>query len=306
MTPVAPTVSALVVSWNNRDFIARTLESLPPGTEVIVVDNGSTDGSAEEAARRCPAARVERLASRVGFAAATNHGTSLASGDYLLLLDADAEATPRAVERLVEHLETHPEAGAATGRLLSMTEEPQPGGIGRLPTLGSIAADLLLLRRVWPGNPITRRADAADLDRSAPGTVEQASASCLLVRRTVFERLGGFDDQFSPAWFEDVDFCHRLHDAGFALAYVPSAAFRHVGGTSFRALGPAEARRTYFRNLERYVRKHHGWVGLAGLKGLLVLGLILRVIGSALRADRQGIQSWAGVLSGTLRGWKHA
>lgn len=306
MAAVSSTLSVLVVSWNNREFIGRALESLPADAEVIVIDNGSTDGSPEEAARIRPDARIERLDRNLGFAAATNIGAAHATGQYLLLLDADAEATPRAIERLIAHLEAHPAAGAATGRLLSMTEEPQPDAIKRLPTLTSVAADLLLVSRLWPTNPVTRRAAAGDLDRSATADVEHASATCLMVRREAFERIGGFDPEFAPAWFEDVDFCRRLKDAGYAIAYVPTAAFRHVGGTSTRVLGTCEATRVYFRNLERYFGKHHGVTGLVAIKTLLVLGMALRLAGSALRADRLGMRAFSGVLAGTLRGWRHA
>ena len=306
MAPVPSTLSVLVISWNNREFIGRALESLPADAELVVVDNGSTDGSPEEALRLRPNARVERLGRNLGFAAATNIGAALATGTYLLLLDADAEATPGAIDRLIAHLDAHSAAGAAAGRLLSMTEEPQPDAIRRLPTLASIAADLLLVSRFWPSNPVSRRATATDLDRSLAADVEHASATCLMVRREAFDRIGGFDPQFAPAWFEDVDFCHRLQDAGYRIAYVPSAAFRHVGGTSARALGSYEATRVYFRNLERYVHKHHGVTGLLFVKALLVLGMVLRVVGSAARADRLGMRAFSRVLSGTLRGWRHA
>jgi N-acetylglucosaminyl-diphospho-decaprenol L-rhamnosyltransferase len=306
MTPVPPLVSVLLASWNNRDFMARSLESVPTDAELIIVDHGSTDGSADEAARLRPDARIERLTSEGGFAAGLNHAARLATGRYLLLLDADAEATPKSIDRLVEHLEAHPQAGGAVGRLLSMTEEPQSDAIGRLPTLGGLAADLLLVSQIWPTNPVTRHARAADVDRSGPGTVERAAATGLLVRRELFEELNGFDERFSPAWFDDVDLCHRLRDAGRTLAYLPSAAFRHQGGSAARALGATRHQRLYYRNLERYVRKHHGVIGAAGIKILIVAGISLRMLGSLLRADRESMRAFGGVLSGTLGGWRHA
>ncbi len=304
MTRVSPTVSTLVVCWNNREFLRRCLESAPPG-ELIVVDNASTDGSAELVAERFPSASLVRLDENVGFASGVNCAASGATGDYLLLLNPDAEATPHAVDRLTALLDEEPTCGAVAGRLLSMTEDPQPDfRARRLPTLGSLAADLLLLRRLWPSNPVSRRAEAMDLDQSKPGRVEQLAASCLMVRREAFEQVGGLDDQFSPAWFEDVDLCKRLRDAGWSIYFVPQAVFRHTGGMSVRTLGRARQKRIYYRNLERYVRKHHGRAAAAAVKVLLVTGMGLRMAASVLRADRAGVHAFAGVLGGTLTGWK--
>ena len=247
-----------------------------------------------------------RLEENVGFAAGVNCAAAGATGDYLLLLHPDAEATPHAVERLAAILDEQPTCGAAGGRLLSMTEDPQPDfRARRLPTLGSLAVDLLLVRRLWPTNPVSRRADGVDVDPAKPGRVEQLTASCLLVRREAFVQVGGMDDQFSPAWFEDVDLCRRLQDAGWSIYFVPQAVFRHIGGMSVHTLGRARQKRLYYRNLERYVRKHHGRTAAAALKALLVTGMGLRVAGSVLRADRAGMHAFAGVLGGTISGWKH-
>jgi GT2 family glycosyltransferase len=303
---VPSAVSTLVVCRNNREFLGRCLESVPTGSEVIVVDNASTDGSADLVAERFPSASLIRLDDNVGFPAGINCAAAGASGAYLLLLNPDAEATPRAVERLVGFLEAHPTCGAAAGRLVSMTEDPQPEyRPRRLVTLASLAADLLLLGWLWPTNPVTRRAAAADLDESGPQPVEQLSTSCLMVRRAAFDQVGAMDEQFTPAWFEDADLCRRLHDAGWSLCYFPQAVFRHIGGVSVRTLGRTLGKRIYYRNLERYVRKHHGRPTAAAVKLLLVAGMGLRLAGSAVRADREGMRAFAGVLFGTLDGWKH-
>lgn len=302
---MSSTVSTLVVCWNNREFLGRCLESVPSDSQLIVVDNASADGSADVVAERFPAAHLIRNSVNVGFAAGVNQAAAVATGDYLLLLNPDAEATPRSVERLVTFLDEQTTTGAAAGRLLSMTEEPQNDfHARRLPTVASLAADLLLVSRVWPGNPVTKHAAAVDLDRSRPGLVEQSAASCLLVRRAAFDAVGGMDEQFTPAWFEDVDLCKRLLDRGWAIYYVPNAIFRHIGGVSVGTLGRVRQKRIYYRNMERYVRKHHGRTGAAAVKALLVTGMGLRVAGSALIWDRDGLYAFAGVLGGTLSGWK--
>lgn len=299
------TVSTLVVSWNNRDFLGRCLESLPKGTEIIVVDNASTDGSAAFVAETFPDVKLIRLEQNAGFAAGVNRAAAQASGDYLLLLDADAEATPRAVERLVEFLDEHVTCGAAAGRLLSMTEEWQRSlNVMRLPSYASLAADLLLLSYVWPDNPVTRKATAADVDDSTARAVEHLASICLMVRRRAFDQVQGLDEAFFPVWFEDVDLCKRLLDSGWTVFFVPRASFRHLGGSSLKRLSVADRKRVFYRNLERYMSKHHGLVGRLVTRMLLVTGLGLRVTGSALRGDGDSMRVFGTVMRGAVRGWK--
>jgi N-acetylglucosaminyl-diphospho-decaprenol L-rhamnosyltransferase len=306
MKSVSSTVSTLVVCWNNRDFLSRCLESVPAGSELIVVDNGSTDGSGDLVVERFPSARLVRLDQNVGFAAGVNRAAAEATGTYLLLLNPDAEATPRAIERLSSFLDEQADCGAVAGRLLSMTEQPQRDfHAGRLPTMPSLAVELLLVKRLWPRNPITRRAEAADLDETVTGRIERTASCCLMMRRTAFDQVNGFDEQFTPAWFEDADLCKRLIEAGWSIYVVPSAVFRHMGGASVRTLGRARRKRIFYRNMERYVRKHYGRIGAAAVRTMLVTGMGLRVAASALRADREGMHAFAGVLGGALRGWKH-
>jgi GT2 family glycosyltransferase len=291
MTAVLSTVSTLVVCWNNREFLGRCLESVPAGSDLVVVDNASTDGSADLVGERFPSARLIRNATNVGFAAAVNPAAKLATSPYLLLLNPDAEATPRSIERLATTLDERVTCGAAAGRLLSMTEEALPDfHARRLPTLSSVAADLLLLSRIWPTNPVTRHAEGLDISVSTTGPVELMAASSLLVRREAFEGVGGLDE--------------RLRDRGWDIYFVPGAVFRHIGGVSMRGLGRARQKRVFYRNLERYVRKHHGRAAAAAVKAMLVAGMSMRLAGSALQADRDGVHAFAGVLGGTLSGWR--
>ena len=299
------TTSTLVVTWNSRDFLARCLESLPKGSEIIVVDNASTDGSADFVAETFPDVRLIRLERNIGFGSAVNRAAAEATGTYLLLLNPDAESTPKAIERLMEFLDEHVTCGAAGGRLLSMTEDWQRGfNVRRLPTYATVAADLLLFKYVWPTNPLTRRAEAADVTDASSQAVEQPAAACLMVRRRTFEQIGGMDERFYPAWFEDVDLCRRILEAGWTIFFVPRANFRHLGGASVATLGVARVKRLYYQNLERYMAKHHGVIGRAFTRWLIVTGMGLRVSGSALVGNGDGVRTYAGVMKAALKGWK--
>ncbi len=299
------TVSALIVCWNNRDFLGRCLESLPKGIEIIVVDNASTDGSAAFVAETFPHVRLIALDRNMGFGAGINRAAAEATGTYLLLLNADAEATPKALERLVEFLDEHITCGAAAGRLLTMTEDwERAANVRGLPTFSTIAADMLLLSHVWPGNPVTRRASAADIDDTSSQAVEQPAATCLMVRRQTFDEIGGMDERFFPVWFEDVDLCRRILEAGWTIFFVPRANFRHLGGASVATIGAARLKQLYYQNLERYMAKHHGLTGRALTRSLVVTGMGLRAAACAVTGNGEGFRTFGGVMRAAIGGWK--
>ena len=214
-----PSVSVLVVSWQSAAWIERCLTAIDPGeAEIIVADNASTDGSAARARTVAPHATVIALERNLGFAGGVNAARAAARTPRLLLLNPDAAPTPGAIARLADALDQAPDIGAVSGRLVDADGTPQHGfNVRRLPTLTSLAADLLLIDHLWPDNPASVRYYARDLDPDAPADGEQPAAACLMIRADVFDRLGGFDEAFWPAWWEDVDFCRRLRAAGHRI-----------------------------------------------------------------------------------------
>jgi GT2 family glycosyltransferase len=272
------TVSVLVVTWNSAATLDRCLGSLDSGAhEIIVVDNASQDGSAELVSARFPRVRLLRQRVNIGFAAAINAAARHARGDALLLLNPDAAATPGALERLAAFLAAHDDCGAAAGLLVGADGLPQRGfAVRRFPSLASCAVDLLLVDKLWPGNPISRRYLALDLPVDRPSDVEQPAAACLMVRRRAFDAVGGMDERFFPAWFEDVDLCRRLRHAGWRIVLVPDAPFQHQGGVAMRALGLRDFSQAWYANLRRYFEKHHGRASTVALRALIVTGMIAR------------------------------
>jgi GT2 family glycosyltransferase len=274
----APAVSVLVVSWQSAAWIDRCLRSIAPAdAEIIVADNASTDGSAARAREAAPRATVLALERNLGFAGGVNAARRAARAPRLLLLNPDAAATPGAIARLAAALDADPALGAAAGRLVGEDGRPQQGfNVRRLPTLASLAADLLLIDHLWPDNPASRRYYARDLDPDASADVEQPAAACLMIRAAVFDELGGFDEAYWPAWWEDVDFCRRLRDAGYRIRYVPDAAFSHAGGTSVAEMGARAFDRAFAANRRRYVRAHHGAAAAALVALLDAVGSLAR------------------------------
>ena len=292
------TVSILIVNWNAHEPLARALEALR-GTpfQIIVVDNASHDGSADLVARDFPTVTLLREPENRGFAGGVNRARAAATGDHLLLLNPDIEATAAAIDTLSRTLDADPRIGAVAGRLVNADGTPQRGfNVRRFPTLASISADLLLIDHLWPDNPASRRYFARDLPDDVPADVDQPAAACLMVRAMLFDVLGGLDERFHPAWFEDVDFCRRLQAAGARIRYEPRATFIHRGGVAMRALGLGSFSRIWYRNLALYVRKQHGLAAWLTVKGLIAIGMLLRVAISLARGDRQAAQAYWSVL----------
>jgi N-acetylglucosaminyl-diphospho-decaprenol L-rhamnosyltransferase len=296
-------VSILIVNWNARDPLARCLHSLSETPfQIIVVDNASSDGSADLVARDFPRVRLLRESENRGFAGGVNLARRAATSERLLLLNPDIEADAAAIDTLAETLDSDPHVGAVGGRLVNADGTPQEGfNVRRFPTLGSIAADLLLIDHVWPDNPASRRYFARDVSASEPADVDQPAAACLMVRASLFDALGGLDERFYPAWFEDVDFCRRIRAAGFRIRYEPRATFVHHGGIAMRTLGLGPFSRIWYRNLERYVRKQHGTPAWLLVKSLIATGMLPRIAIATVRGDRDAARAYWSVLAQTLR-----
>jgi N-acetylglucosaminyl-diphospho-decaprenol L-rhamnosyltransferase len=303
LEPEPPSVSILIVSWNARDWLARCLHSLMATPhQVVVVDNGSADGSVELVRQTFPSAHLVASTENLGFAGGVNRARQAASGSALLVLNPDVEASSQAIDRLAEVLRLSP-ATAATGpigavaaRLVDADGTPQAGfNVRRFPTLASLACDLLLVDHVWPSNPASQRYYARDLDPDSPADVDQPAAACLMIRAEAFDRIGGMDERFHPAWFEDVDFCLRLHGAGYRIRYEPAATVVHRGGVARDALGPHGFSRAFYRNMLRYVRKHYGPGATLVVRGMMAAGMAPRAAVAAIGRDMTSVKACAGV-----------
>jgi GT2 family glycosyltransferase len=282
-------VGIVIVTFNSAGHIGACLDAaLATEASIVVVDNASADGTCEEVQRR----GVRLLANPVnrGFAAAVNQGIRSLTEAYLLVLNPDA-AIEFGLDRLRAVCDL-PDAAGAGGLLLGADGRPQTGFmVRRFPTPGSLALEALLLNRICPDNRINRRYRYQDLDISAICQVEQPAGAFWMIRRDVWEKLGGLDEGFTPLWFEDVDFCKRAVDARYRWYFTPEAAARHSGGHSIPTL-TLEMRRFYwYRSLLRYSFKHFATgaartVCLAVVAGAIVRMLIEPVLDRSLRPVR--------------------
>jgi hypothetical protein len=263
-------VTAIVVTYNAAPWIERSLESVRGReAELIVVDNGSTDGTVELVRERFPEARLVEHENR-GFGAGNNAGMRLGSGQYFLLLNPDAWLTGDALEQLVAFADAHPEAGVVGPKLLNPDGTLQRSVRG-YPTPWRIATEYFFLRKLAPRSRLLNAFFGAGFDHESVRTAEFLPGACLLVRREAVDSIGGFDEDFF-LMSEEVDWCYRFRQAGWDVLFYPGAEVVHVIGASHN---PALFREIVRGHL-RFLRKHRGLRVAERARRVMLWGLRLR------------------------------
>ena len=321
-TPIK-SITVIVVNFNSGHRLGNCLTRLSQAVsrlgeqlavKVLVVDNGSRDDSAK---------RVEPVFNAIenfefitneqnlGFSGAINLGAKHCPGDAFLVLNPDIEIPAKSISILMNDLDNYSSLGAVSPVLVDVEDNPQLGFTARsFPTLGSTLAELFYLHRLWPSNPWTSRLTLNDDEfvvrllkgeapiptrpnesPEKPLLVDQPAGAAILIRRTAFDSISGFDEGFSPAWFEDVDFCKRLRDAGWLAAVSPAALALHEGGYSKDFIGESNFYRIWYKNLTRYFKKHLGRVEYITLRVALPIALLLRSLVSFLDGTFPGTGS---------------
>jgi N-acetylglucosaminyl-diphospho-decaprenol L-rhamnosyltransferase len=312
--PARVDLSIVVVTWNSERWIDRCLRAIPAACgaiqhEVILYDNASSDRTLSVAQALLPAHILESK-SNDGLAAATNRAIRASRGRYVFLLNPDCELEPNSLATLIEFLDSHPDVAAAAPLLSDADGRSQRDfQLRRLPTLLSFAAEILAFDKLMPKNRVTRKYRYRDLDLSVPQRVDQPAAAALLVRREVFDEIGPLDEQFSPAWFEDVDYCRRFAAAGKSLYVVPAASARHSGGASLEHVSFARFVDLWYGNMWRYARKWFSPARAEALRWLIIVGMLLRLpaalagVAHAETGRRDALRAYVGVLRKAFRRW---
>jgi GT2 family glycosyltransferase len=265
----------VVVTYNSAQVIDRCLESCGD-LQAVVVDNASADGT-RELVRRHRAVLLIENRSNLGFAAAVNQGVAALETDLVLLLNPDTELTSEISE--LERVCSVPGTGLASGKLLNEAGEIQRGFmVRRFPTPAALAFEALGINRVFAANPVNRSYRCWHLDPDSTAEVEQPAGAFLMFRREVWQRLGGFDTQFYPLWFEDVDFCKRAHDLGLKIRYVPGVTARHQGGHSIAGLDWSCREVYWYVSLLKYASKHFHSRGYRRVAAAVMLGSLFRTV----------------------------
>lgn len=224
-------ISVIVVNHNGEAYLDRCLESVDGlGAEIVLVDNASRDGSLAMVRERFPGVTVLEQEENLGFAAANNLAASTASGEALLLINADAWLHPGSLDLLVAQLEQRPEVGLVAPRLRYPDGRHQ---FSWSPARGVIGEALQKARNPFEARKSVHGAFA----RSLAGLVGRVwyTAACVLVRTEAWCSVGGFDEGYFM-YFEDVDLCRRLQNAGWRLAQARHALAWHAGGGASRKI----------------------------------------------------------------------
>ena len=281
--------SAIIVTYNSAEAIGPCLEALArEDCEIVVVDNASQDRTAQRVEEFVAWHELRLLVNdrNLGFAAAVNQGAREASGDVLLVLNPDAIAEPGAVKALLHCVEST-DAAAASGSLLESDGKPARGfAFRRLPTLATLLCEAMLVNRLWPHNPVNRRYRCLDADYSQQQQVEQPAGACLAITRVAWKECAGFDEQFFPVWFEDVDLCQRMLELGGKIVYCPAARFHHSGAHSVSKLAFRDQQMFWYTNMLRYARKHFSSAQVQLLRAGILAGMLLRSAAATLGARK--------------------
>ena len=290
-----PEVSILIVTWNSERWIHRCLASIPAACdglphEIVLYDNSSRDSTLQLLGDD-----VRLIASRTndGFAGAINRAISAVRGAFVVLLNPDCELAPRSLSVLVEFLRSHPNVAAAVplledGRGNSQREFQ----LRRFPTVKTFAVEVLAIDKLWPSNPVSASYRYRDLDLTSSRRVDQPAAAALLIRREVVDDVGPLDEQFWPAWFEDVDYCRRLAAAGKEIWVVPEAQARHFGGASLEHIAFGRFIDLWYRNMLRYARKWFTADDAEALRWIVIVGMILRLPAAAVGVAHAEVGRW--------------
>jgi GT2 family glycosyltransferase len=304
-------LSIVIVTWETRDVtlaclasIAREVRGRDDGgrieTETILVDNASTDGTADAVRARFPWVTLIPMAANVGFARGCNAGLRAAKGRHIVLLNNDTVVGRDALERCVAYLDANPDVGVVGPQLLHADGRRQ-NSVHAAPGLLTELLPRWLLETLLPRRYPSKR-------RTMPGPVEVEAVlgACLVVRRTVWDSLGGLPEEYFM-FLEETDWCWSIRAGGWRIVHLPEVTLVHLSGASSKRKDPVRTRIEYHRSLYRFLAKRRGAAAARIVraqrvaKGFLGLLLLAPLTGFSARQRRRWRER-ARLLSWHLRG----
>jgi N-acetylglucosaminyl-diphospho-decaprenol L-rhamnosyltransferase len=269
-------LSIIIVSWNVRDLLLKCLQSIFESQtcvdfEILVVDNASKDGSAEQVKTLYPQVRCIENTGNPGFARANNQAIQICNGRHILLLNPDTKVFPGALDNLVKFLDEHPDAGAAGSRLLNPDGSLQASCFP-FPTLVREFWRLFHLDRLKPLALYRQE----NWDTIAPRSVEVVQGTSLILRRAALDQVGLLDEAYF-VYTEETDMCYRLHKAGWERWWVPQSRVTHYGGQSTQQVA-LDMFVSLYRTKTIFIRKHYGATSAWLYRSILLLAALTRLV----------------------------
>lgn len=277
---VPPKLSIIIVNFNQKELTLACLGSIIKNQpafsyEVIVVDNGSSDGSIEAISKIFPEVMILSLSENAGFGRANNLGVQKCSGELLLFLNNDTRVVNNVLSEMVNFLETQPQAAAGGAALTDGSGQPDIA-TGSFPGFRTEFFASLGLDKLFKKNPFFSTYYLNFLSLKQPLEVDLISGADLIIRRAVFEKIGGFDENFF-FYYEDIDLCLRLKKAGYKIFYLPKAKIIHQRGSTIGSI--SEQKFLEWRRSRLYFyKKNYPLVSFYLIKFLMLFTLFLRFL----------------------------
>lgn len=276
-------LSIIIVTWNSREDIEPCLRSVFRNSprlsrEVVVIDNASKDGTVHLIEEKFPTVRIIGNRHNVGFARAVNQGLRSVKGNRILLLNPDTVIIEEALGEMARLLEEREDVGAVAPQLLNPDGSVQPS-CRRFPTPASFLWEIIGLNRLFPRSPRFNGWKMGDFDHRTPREVDQPMASCIMVEGEVVARIGPMDERF-PMFFNDVDWCLRMQEAGWKIYFLPSARVTHSLGASTRRRRTRmifSSHKSAIDFLRKYARRPLARLALIPVSILLMVAGLVRI-----------------------------
>ncbi len=264
-------LSIIIVNWNTKEYLLPCLREIfergqGMSREVILVDNGSRDGSRDEVKKAFPSVHVIQNEENLGFAKAVNQGLKNSSGRYILLLNPDTRVKNAATERLVSFMDGYSDAAVAGAQLLNADGSKQ-NSIANFPSLASELLNKSLLRWLFP-----KKFPGKGRNYSEPFEVDSVIGACMMVRREAMKQVGLLDEDYF-LFLEETDWCYRMRKAGWKVYHVPQAEVFHSQGKSAEK-EKKKAKVEYYRSRNLFFKKHRGTLQWF----FFVIGLMIKLI----------------------------
>jgi GT2 family glycosyltransferase len=281
---VPPRISVVIVVWNAKKYVLECLETLREHcgrvcSEVIVVDNASTDGTPELVAEMYPDFRLIRNAENLGFAKANNIGLAHSTGEYVCLVNSDVKFVDDCISPMIDYLGQNPSVGMVGPRMLAPDGTVWRSTM-RFPTIWNHFSRALGLDLAFKGSRLFGGLLMSDFDHGTTSPVEVLNGWFVVVRRNALQRVGLLDPQFFM-YGEDVDWCYRFHQAGEQVVFFAEAGAIHYGGAS-SANAPVRFYLELYRATWQYWRKHYSGLSQIGFLFAFALHHLIRLFGCGL------------------------
>ncbi|MBU2578006.1 glycosyltransferase family 2 protein [Patescibacteria group bacterium] len=278
-----PKLSIIILSWNTKELLRQCIESVisdqlsaarkKPATEIIVVDNGSTDGSIEYIRELITIKLIENK-ENLGFSRGNNIGIKEAQGEYIMLLNSDTIVKEESIDKMIEYLDFHPEVDIVGPKLLNKDGTSQ-ANCGRFPDLD--VAFVMLFKEHLGGSGYVR------CSPEKSGFVDWMMGAAIMARKKVFEKIGGLDEAIFM-YMEEVEWFYRARKAGFKAYFLKESEIIHLGRGSAKS-GKKDPILNIYKGIIHYYKKHKSFFELIILRLMLKLKAIMALTVGYLKND---------------------